>query len=217
MSNGLPGIRSRPSVTKANGEKDKDPLERGSVSIAQSLDMDNAPVQIADRNKESEEHPTKKGIEAHRQELSRGFARPVMIHRGLLGSFERFTAILCEHFAGTWPFWISPRQILVVPVTNVLNDYAVQVQNIFRQQGLRTDVDLSSSTMTKKIRTGQLQDYNFIFILGEQEYDLRSVNIRNRDDLTTHRRSDPIPMENALQVLCALRDERRLSSLVKFT
>lgn len=153
----------------------------------------------------------------HRRELTPGFARPVMIHRGLLGSFERFIAILCEHFAGKWPFWLNPRQVLIVPVTAVVNDYAVEVQSIFRKHHIRTDVDVSRSTLTKKIRTGQLHDYSFIFVLGREERDFGSVNIRNRDDPNTHRRGSLVNMNRALEVLCQLRDERQLSSLVKFT
>jgi threonyl-tRNA synthetase len=97
------------------------------------------------------------------EELPAGYARPVMIHRAVLGSFERMFGILTEHFAGKWPFWLSPRQVLVVPVMPAANDYAKEVQQIFRAKGLYSDVDLSSNTFQKKIRTGQLEQYNFIF------------------------------------------------------
>ena len=92
-----------------------------------------------------------------------GRARPVMLHRAIVGSFERFTAIMTEHFGGKWPFWLSPRQILVIPVTPVVNDYAEEVQQLFRAKKMYADVDTSGNTMPKKIRTGQLQQYNFIF------------------------------------------------------
>lgn len=92
-----------------------------------------------------------------------GRARPVMIHRAIIGSFERFMAILTEHFAGKWPFWLSPRQVLVVPVTTGVNDYVEEVQKLFRAQKMHADIDISGNTMPKKIRTGQLQQYNFIF------------------------------------------------------
>ena len=72
-------------------------------------------------------------------------------------------AVLTEHLAGKWPFWLSPRQILVVPVMPAVNDYAVEVQNIFKKQRMYVDVDLSGNTLQKKIRTGQLEQYNFIF------------------------------------------------------
>lgn len=92
-----------------------------------------------------------------------GRARPVMIHRAIIGSFERFMAIITEHFAGKWPFWLSPRQVLVIPVTAGVNDYADEVQRLLRAQKLYADVDLSGNTMLKKIRTAQLQQYNFTF------------------------------------------------------
>lgn len=96
-------------------------------------------------------------------ELPAGYARPVMIHRAVLGSFERMFGILTEHFAGKWPFWLSPRQVLVVPVMPAVNDYAKELQTIYQEKGIYIDVDLSSDTFQKKIRTGQLKQYNFIF------------------------------------------------------
>jgi threonyl-tRNA synthetase len=96
-------------------------------------------------------------------DLPEGYARPVMIHRAIYGSFERMIGILTEHLAGRWPYWLSPRQILVVPVMPAANDYAVEVQKIFKAQDMWVDVDLSGNTFQKKIRTGQLEQYNFIF------------------------------------------------------
>jgi threonyl-tRNA synthetase len=95
--------------------------------------------------------------------LTPGCARPVIIHRAVAGSIERFTAILVEHFAGKWPFWLSPRQILIVPVGVGFYEYAQEVQTIFKKQNMFVDVDLSGNTLQKKIRTGQLSQYNFIF------------------------------------------------------
>ena len=95
--------------------------------------------------------------------LAPGMARPVMIHRAIIGSFERFIAVLCEHFAGKWPFWISPRQILVVPVMKDAEDYVREIQNIFHNARMYVDIDVSGNTLQKKIRSGQLAQYNFIF------------------------------------------------------
>lgn len=92
-----------------------------------------------------------------------GRARPVMVHRAIIGSFERFMAIITEHFAGKWPFWLSPRQILVIPVMPTVNDYVEEVQKLFKAEKMNIDIDISGNTMQKKIRTGQLQQYNFIF------------------------------------------------------
>ena len=92
-----------------------------------------------------------------------GRARPVMLHRAIVGSFERFMGILIEHFAGRWPFWLSPRQVLVVPVMPALNEYVEEVQARLKQHGLYADIDISGNTMPKKILRGQQQLYNFIF------------------------------------------------------
>ena len=139
-----------------------------------------------------------------------GYARPVMIHRAIYGSFERFIAILTEHFAGKWPFWLSPRQILVIPVMPSANDYVKEVQAIFRKHHLHADSDIGGNTMQKKIRTGQLQQYNFIFVVGAQERDSRTVNIRNRDDPSTQAKGELVPLDEAIAKLVRLRDERRL-------
>ncbi|KAL3426187.1 threonyl-trna synthetase [Phlyctema vagabunda] len=141
--------------------------------------------------------------------LTPGCARPVMIHRAIAGSIERFTAILIEHFAGKWPFWLSPRQILVIPVGVGYFDYAKEVQGIFKAQQMYVDVDLSGNTLQKKIRTGQLAQYNFIFVVGDQEMNGREVNVRNRDDTSSQDRGKPVPLTEAIEKLTALRDERR--------
>ncbi|RDW67899.1 putative threonyl-tRNA synthetase [Coleophoma cylindrospora] len=140
--------------------------------------------------------------------LTPGCARPVMIHRAIAGSIERFTAILVEHFAGKWPFWLSPRQILVIPVGVGYFEYAKEVQSIFKAQQMYVDVDLSGNTLQKKIRTGQLAQYNFIFVVGDQEMNGREVNVRNRDDTSTQDRGKPVPLKEAIEKLVALRDAR---------
>lgn len=97
--------------------------------------------------------------------------RPVVIHRAIIGSFERFMGILIEHFAGKWSFWISPRQILIVPVTSAQNSYAEELQRILRADKLHVDVDVRGHTLNRKIRCGQEEQYNFIF--GElDQYDV---------------------------------------------
>lgn len=103
------------------------------------------------------------GSDAFDEDLPAGYARPVMIHRAVLGSFERMFGVLTEHFGGKWPFWLSPRQILVVPVMPAAYDYAKELQKIFQEKELYIDVDLSGNTFQKKIRTGQLEQYNYIF------------------------------------------------------
>lgn len=112
---------------------------------------------------EKSQAPAMKEGDAKSNEPSPGHARPVVIHRAIIGSFERFLGILIEHFGGKWPFWISPRQILIVPVMPAVNDYVEELQQILRGDKMNVDIDISGNTMQKKIRTGQLAQYNFIF------------------------------------------------------
>uniref|UniRef100_A0A8C2AYV9 threonine--tRNA ligase n=1 Tax=Cyprinus carpio TaxID=7962 RepID=A0A8C2AYV9_CYPCA len=92
--------------------------------------------------------------------------RPVIIHRAILGSVERMIAILTENYGGKWPLWLSPRQVMVVPVGPTCEEYAQRVQQEFHRGGLMTDVDLDPGcTLNKKIRNAQLAQYNFILVL----------------------------------------------------
>ncbi len=87
------------------------------------------------------------------------FQRPVMVHRAMLGSVERMSAVLTEHWGGKWPFWLSPRQSIVVPVDPKFNDYACEVQQKIHDAGFYVDVDDSHRTLNKKVREGQVQQY----------------------------------------------------------
>lgn len=109
--------------------------------------------------------------------------RPVIIHRAILGSVERMIAILTENYGGKWPFWISPRQAIVVPVAPQFDDYALKVKNEVYEAGFMCDVDLDvGATMNKKIRNAQLAQYNYIFVVGEKEVTANTVNVRTRDN-----------------------------------
>ncbi|EQC31365.1 threonyl-tRNA synthetase [Saprolegnia diclina VS20] len=113
---------------------------------------------------------------------SEQFARPVMIHRAIYGSIERFCAIITEHFAAKFPFWLSPRQVLIVSVGAAYNDYAHVVKEELFCAGYHVDVDDSSKTLNKKIREGQMAHYNFICVVGADEEAKHAVNIRTRDN-----------------------------------
>jgi threonyl-tRNA synthetase len=77
-----------------------------------------------------------------------GYERPVMIHRAIYGSLERFIGILTEHVAGRWPFWLSPRQVLIIPVAPAVNEYCEEVQKQLRGEGFHADADLSGNTVS---------------------------------------------------------------------
>ncbi|XP_029916562.1 threonine--tRNA ligase 1, cytoplasmic [Myripristis murdjan] len=109
--------------------------------------------------------------------------RPVIIHRAILGSVERMIAILTENYGGKWPLWLSPRQVMVVPVGPTCDDYAQKVQQEFHNNGFMTDVDVDPGcTLNKKIRNAQLAQYNFILVVGEKEKTSDTVNVRTRDN-----------------------------------
>ncbi|XP_043544078.1 threonine--tRNA ligase 1, cytoplasmic [Chiloscyllium plagiosum] len=109
--------------------------------------------------------------------------RPVIIHRAILGSVERMIAILTENYGGKWPLWLSPRQVMVVPVGPTCEEYAQKVQQQFHDAGLMSDVDLDQGcTLNKKIRNAQLAQYNFILVVGEKEKSSGTVNVRTRDN-----------------------------------
>ncbi|XP_077175653.1 threonine--tRNA ligase, mitochondrial isoform X2 [Paroedura picta] len=108
--------------------------------------------------------------------------RPVMIHRAVLGSVERILAVLAENYGGKWPFWLSPAQVMVIPVGPDAEDYAQEVHQLFRQAGFMADLDADfGSTLNRKVRKAQLAQYNFQFVVGRQEMSNRTVNVRSRD------------------------------------
>ena len=109
--------------------------------------------------------------------------RPIIIHRAILGSVERMFAILTEHFAGKWPFWLSPRQVMIVPVSELSRDYAHEVRTVLRKEGFYCEVDDSDRKMQKKVREAQLEQWNYILVVGEGEKTNRTVNIRTRDNV----------------------------------
>lgn len=116
------------------------------------------------------------------ESLKKGFERPIIIHRAILGSVERFIAILIEHTAGKLPFWISPRQAMVLPVSDKCNDYALYVHKTLNNHLFDVEIDLSVNTLNKKIREAQLKQFNYILVVGEKEISTKTITVRNRDD-----------------------------------
>ena len=108
--------------------------------------------------------------------------RPVMIHRAILGSVERFLGILVEHFEGKFPLWISPIQVIVLPIADRHNDYAKEISNKLKENGFRVDIDKASLTMNKKIRNAELRKINYILVVGDSEEKNKTINIRTRNN-----------------------------------
>uniref|UniRef100_A0A672SD72 threonine--tRNA ligase n=1 Tax=Sinocyclocheilus grahami TaxID=75366 RepID=A0A672SD72_SINGR len=138
---------------------------------------------------------------------------PVIIHRAILGSVERMIAILTENYGGKWPLWLSPRQVMVVPVGPTCDEYAQKVQQEFHRGGLMTDVDLDPGcTLNKKIRNAQLAQYNFILVVGEKEKSSDTVNVRTRDNKVHGERS----LTNCMERLKELKASRTRNAEEEF-
>jgi len=104
--------------------------------------------------------------------------RPVMIHRAIVGSFERFIGILIEHYAGRFPMWLAPVQVVVATVTNKSDDYAKKVFNILEENNIRSEIDISSEKIGYKIRKYSKLKTPLIFVIGEKEKENNTVQVR---------------------------------------
>ncbi len=133
--------------------------------------------------------------------------RPVMIHRALFGSIERFFAILVEHYAGAFPAWLAPVQVLAVPVAEPFNDYLADVVAQLRAQGIRAELDLSDDRFGKKIRNAATQKVPFVIIAGGEDAAAGAVSFRYRDG----RQDNGVPVAEAVaRVVEAVRDRTQV-------
>tara|TARA_B100000401_G_scaffold433205_1_gene371565 strand:+ start:2670 stop:4406 length:1737 start_codon:yes stop_codon:yes gene_type:complete len=103
---------------------------------------------------------------------------PVMLHRALFGSLERFTGILLEHYAGNLPLWLAPVQAIVAPITSDIDDYAIEVKNELKKSNIRIDTDLRNEKISYKIRENSLKKIPYMLILGKKEKEERAVTLR---------------------------------------
>ncbi|HEX6187902.1 MAG TPA: threonine--tRNA ligase [Pyrinomonadaceae bacterium] len=106
--------------------------------------------------------------------------RPVMVHRALFGSIERFFGVLIEHYAGAFPMWLAPVQVALLPITDRINEYAGKVAQELRGAGLRVEVNVRSDKIGAKIRDAQLQKIPFMLVLGDREMEEAKVAVRER-------------------------------------
>ncbi|MDH3492171.1 MAG: threonine--tRNA ligase [Acidobacteriota bacterium] len=106
--------------------------------------------------------------------------QPVMVHRALFGSVERFFGVLVEHFAGAFPFWLSPVQIAVLPITDRINDYAEDVALRLKKAGFRVEANTKSDKIGAKIRDAQMQKIPFMLVLGDREKEDGMISVRER-------------------------------------
>jgi threonyl-tRNA synthetase len=123
--------------------------------------------------------------------------RPVMVHRALLGSFERFIGILTEHYAGEFPVWLAPVQALVLPIADRHNDYAREVVAALRAAGLRAEVDERPESTGRKVRDAELRKVPYMLVVGDREMEARAVGVRE------HRKGDAgaVPLDEFVERL----------------
>lgn len=107
---------------------------------------------------------------------------PVMIHRAIYGSVERFMAILIEHYAGEFPLWLAPVQAKIIPISDSHIDYAFDVKAQLESAGIRVEMDSRSEKMGLKIREAEKQKIPYMFIIGDQEVENQSLAIRKRKE-----------------------------------
>ncbi len=109
------------------------------------------------------------------------FEKPVMIHRAIFGSFERFIGILTEHFQGAFPLWLSPIQVAILPITDAQNSYGEKIVKELTGAGIRAEVDLRNERLQAKIRDATLQKVPFLGIIGKQEVESGTISVRTRE------------------------------------
>lgn len=124
---------------------------------------------------------------------------PVMIHRAIAGSLERFMAVMIEHFAGKFPLWLSPVQMAIIPVADAHNAYAAEVAAALRAAAFRVELDSSKDSMGKKIRAAKQAKLPYFIVIGDKEAEARSVTLESRD--TEH--SETLTLEELLVKLSA--------------
>ncbi len=106
--------------------------------------------------------------------------RPVVIHRAISGSLERFMSILIEHFAGKFPLWISPVQVKIVTVTDRSNVFAQELLDRLHKENIRTELNDNSETIGRKIRDAQLEKVNYVVTIGDKEVEKKTLAVRTR-------------------------------------
>ena len=134
--------------------------------------------------------------------------RPVMLHRALLGSVERFIGVLTEHFAGRFPLWINPDQIVIIPVADRFIEKSEELRDKFKDSGFRARVDERSEGVGYKIRQAQMQRANYMLVVGDKELESGKLTIRNRDGEETK----DVSVEDFISNISKERDDKDIKS-----
>lgn len=137
--------------------------------------------------------------------------RPIMLHRALFGSIERFFGILIEHFAGRFPLWLSPRQARVLTVADRHEPYAAEVVAQLKAAGFHVELDAASESVSKKVRNAQLDQVNYILTVGDQEVESKTVSLRTRENFV----AGAITVPELIKAMLAEKESKSLESSFK--
>ena len=133
--------------------------------------------------------------------------RPVMIHRALFGSIERFFGVLTEHYAGAFPPWLAPVQVIAIPVADAFAPYLQEITNKMRSLGIRAEIDLSDDRMQKKVRNAQIEKIPYMLIAGEEDQKNGAVSFRFRDGS----QKNGVPVDVAIdEILKSIKDRKQV-------
>jgi threonyl-tRNA synthetase len=132
--------------------------------------------------------------------------RPVMIHRAILGTLERFSAVLIEHYAGAFPLWLAPEQVRIVPVADRHTEDANRLAERIRERGLRVGVDDSRETVPKKVRAAEVMRIPYTLVMGDKEIEAGTVSVRGREGKEVR----GVPFDEFLEKVVAERESRSL-------
>src|SRR6185312_3043356 len=132
---------------------------------------------------------------------------PVVLHRAVTGTTERFLGLLIEHFAGAFPVWLAPVQARVIPIADRHNEYAAEVQRQLIEAGIRCEIDDASDRMQAKIRRGQVEHIPYMLVVGDKEAENRSVAVR----LRTNENRGALSLDEFIPLVRAVSDTKSLS------
>ena len=133
--------------------------------------------------------------------------RPVVIHRAVSGSFERFIAILIEHFAGAFPVWLAPEQVRVLPITDEVADVAAQIVRQMRDAGIRAHLDDRKETLNYRIRDGEMLKVPYMAVVGKREAESNAVAVRVRGE---GKKQEIVPVAEFIERVRGEAAERKL-------
>jgi threonyl-tRNA synthetase len=125
--------------------------------------------------------------------------RPIMLHRALFGSIERFFGVLTEHYSGAFPPWLAPVQVMAIPVADAFSDYLFDVVKELKAAGIRAELDASDDRMQKKVRNAQMQKIPYMLIAGEEDQKAGAVSFRYRNG----EQKNGVPLAEAIAEISA--------------